>query len=108
MAGISDDDNLPYMTLTYANGRGYENNQNQNGGRLDLRQQKTASKDFTHPSTLPLDYETHGGDDVTVHVNGPWSHLFSGTYEQHAIPHMLAYAACIGNGLKSCDAKNYD
>lgn len=51
-------------------------------------------------------YETHGGDDVSVYVNGPWSHLFTGTYEQHTIPHMLAYAACIGDGLKFCNKEN--
>lgn len=100
---MSNKDKLPYMTLSYANGKGYENHANAKGGRKDLGKEKAFSKDFTYPSTLPLDYETHGGDDVAVYVNGPWSHLFTGTYEQNVIPHMLAYAACIGDGLKACD-----
>lgn len=34
--------------------------------------------DFLFPATVPLDYETHGGDDVAVFSIGPWSHLFTG------------------------------
>lgn len=45
---------------------------------------------------VPKEYETHGGDDVAVFASGPWSHLFSGTYEQNFIPIAEAYAAKIG------------
>lgn len=31
------------------------------------------------------------------------SHLFSGVYEQNTIPHIVGYAACIGDGLTACD-----
>lgn len=34
--------------------------------------------EFLYPTTVPLDYETHGGDDVAVFSIGPWSHLFTG------------------------------
>lgn len=34
--------------------------------------------DFQYPATVPLDYESHGGDDVAVYAIGPWSHLFVG------------------------------
>lgn len=57
---------------------------------------------FEFPATVPLKKETHGGDDVAIFANGPWAHLFTGTLEQHFIPHAMAYAGCIGNGAKSC------
>lgn len=54
MAQQSDKDDLPYMTISYANGLGYENNVNKNGGRKDLRLLRTESQNFTHPSTVPM------------------------------------------------------
>lgn len=52
--------------------------------------------DYIYPAMVPKDYETHGGDDVAVFASGPWSHLFSGNYEQNFIPIAEAYAAKIG------------
>jgi alkaline phosphatase len=46
--------------------------------------------------------DTHGGDDVGIYALGPYSHLFEGVIEQHIIPHIMAYAACIGDGLTAC------
>jgi alkaline phosphatase len=92
------------MTLTYANGKGYYNHYNQtHGGRVDYLQLESDSDDFYFPATAPLSSETHGGDDVIVYASGPWAHLFTGNMEQNAIPHLMAYAACVGDGLKACD-----
>lgn len=44
---------------------------------------------FKFPSMVPLISETHGGEDVAVFARGPWSHLFTGSYEQNFIPHAL-------------------
>lgn len=52
---------------------------------------------------VPLQSETHGGDDVAIFARGPYAHLFAGVLEQNTIPHFMAYAACIGDGLKACD-----
>jgi alkaline phosphatase len=103
VAGTSNEDKLPYMTLSYANGMGYELHVKKDGGRVDVTQLDTSPIDFQFPATVPRDSETHGGEDVAIYANGPMSHLFSGTIEQHVIPHILAYASCIGNGLKACD-----
>lgn len=51
---------------------------------------------YTYPSMVPKKDETHGGDDVAVYASGPWSHLFTGNYEQNFIPFAEAYAAQIG------------
>lgn len=40
--------------------------------------------------------ESHGGEDVGVYASGPWSHLFTGNYEQNNIAVAMAYAAQIG------------
>lgn len=55
------------------------------------------------PATVPLEFETHGGDDVAIFAKGPWSHLLTGVIEQHLIPHVMAYASCVGDGLTLCD-----
>ena len=83
----------------------------------------------------PFD-ETHGGEDVVLyaagktsinsrlfpknlqfilfmtffftHFTGPMSHLFHRNHEQHYIPHVMAYAACIGPSAgESCRRPSY-
>jgi alkaline phosphatase len=63
----------------------------------------TAGVNYQFPTTLPLSSETHGGDDVAVFARGPWSHLYAGSFEQNFIPHVMAYASCVGNGRTLCD-----
>lgn len=53
---------------------------------------------------VPLDSETHGGDDVAVFAMGPHHHMFTGLYEQSHLPHLMAYAACVGPGRHACSA----
>lgn len=52
---------------------------------------------------VPLDSETHGGDDVAVYARGPNHQLFSGVYEQSHLPHRMAYISCIGRGQHACN-----
>uniref|UniRef100_A0A182J4L8 Alkaline phosphatase n=1 Tax=Anopheles atroparvus TaxID=41427 RepID=A0A182J4L8_ANOAO len=101
--GQRADDELPYATISYANGPGYDRNVRGRETRLDLNRVDMRDKSFAFPSTVPLGLETHGGDDVAVFASGPWAHLFSGTYEQHFIPHAMAFAACIGPGRTACE-----
>lgn len=101
--GQRADDELPYATISYANGPGYDRNVRGQETRLDLNGVDMRDKSFAFPSTVPLGLETHGGDDVAVFASGPWAHLFTGTYEQHFIPHAMAFAACIGPGRTACE-----
>ncbi len=64
-----------------------------------------AANSFRQPSLVPLSSETHGGDDVGIFAIGPQAHMFQGVYEQNYIAHLMGYAACIGPGLKFCDAR---
>lgn len=103
IAGRSDEDNVPYMKLSYANGNGYSVHRNETALlRLDPAEMKVLQNEFEFPSTLPRESETHGGDDVAVFATGPQAHLFNGNFEQYTIPHVIAYASCIGNGLTAC------
>lgn len=46
--------------------------------------------------------ETHAGEDVAVFARGPMAYLLTGTYEQSFIPHVMMYAACIGENKQHC------
>ncbi|CAH0694833.1 unnamed protein product [Spodoptera exigua] len=102
--GPSDDrgdDGVPYMTLSYANGPGYRP-PSDTGLRDDITQYNYHDVNFAFPASVPLDSETHGGDDVAVFARGPHHSMFTGLYEQSQLPHLMAYAACIGPGRHAC------
>ncbi|XP_016968394.1 membrane-bound alkaline phosphatase [Drosophila biarmipes] len=90
------DDNLPYTTLSYANGPGYYSAYNRAEGRALLKEKAVTDSDYQYPALAPLDSETHGGDDVAVYASGPYAQYFSGNYEQSNIPALMARAAGIG------------
>lgn len=92
------------MTLSYANGMGFYDHVQSTGGRVNPNTMPTRTENnFRFPATVPLDSETHGGEDVGLWAVGPWAHLFQGVIEQNVIPHVMAYASCIGDGMKMCD-----
>jgi alkaline phosphatase len=93
-------DGLPYTTLGYANGAGFHflpgagsadaiYNEDINGGRADLTTVDTTHEGF-HPEVLvPMEDETHGGEDVAVYATGPGSELVRGVLEQNVIFHIM-------------------
>lgn len=100
-------DQLPYPTLSYANGDGYYNTYDEAGRRQNMSTTNFTNPNLLYMSMVPMDDEAHGGDDIGVYASGPWSHLFSGSYEQNNIPVAMAYAAQIGpyaTGDGKCDA----
>ncbi len=91
-SNVSDIDQLPINIIAYGNGPNFNSPRNATYfSSLD-----TNSTKYFSPTALPLKDETHGGEDVAVFAQGPWSHLFTGTMEQHTIAHKMAYAACLG------------
>ncbi|CAL4067168.1 unnamed protein product, partial [Meganyctiphanes norvegica] len=102
LAAFADDD-LPYTTLMYANGPGY--NYTVAEGivtRWNLTEDTVKDWTYTQQAAVPLDKETHGGDDVAIYATGPMAHLFHSLHEQNYIAHAMAYAACIGDNLDHC------
>jgi len=104
---------LPYTTLGYANGRGYQGASNllPAGPKLCCQQPRTISAlmrpfdltgtDTTDPNYLqnagiPLLNETHGGEDVAVFATGVDSYLVHGTMEENWIYYVMAEAMKLG------------
>ncbi|XP_017840177.1 alkaline phosphatase, tissue-nonspecific isozyme [Drosophila busckii] len=106
---LSDKDNKPFATLSYANGADFEKffttNADGKVERVDLTNANIGHKDTIYPHGVPMAEETHGGGDVAVYANGPWAHLFTGVYEQSTLPHLMAYASCIGPGTTYCSLR---
>lgn len=99
ITGLSDslgDDDKPFNILSYANGPGYYGTFTKSEGRKVITEKDTQHPLYVHPAMVPLDAETHGGDDVAVFASGPFAQHFSGNYEQTNIPAMMARAAGIG------------
>ncbi|XP_065369523.1 membrane-bound alkaline phosphatase-like [Calliphora vicina] len=94
-----DENGIRYATLNYAVGT--EQFLDEQGQRYEL-EGKIEGIDDTHPSQIPGAIGVHSGDDVGVFALGPHSHLFRGVLQQHTLPHMMAYAACIGDGPTLC------
>ncbi|XP_037089007.1 alkaline phosphatase, tissue-nonspecific isozyme-like [Pollicipes pollicipes] len=94
-----DVNGIPYTTLLYGNGPGYVGERNRSSVR------NTSGADYRQEAAVPLKYETHGGEDVPVYAVGPWSHLFSGTFEQSYVAHAISFAACIGPRKPLCMAR---
>ncbi|CAH0563811.1 unnamed protein product [Brassicogethes aeneus] len=98
-----DMDGYLYTTLNYANGLGY-NIMDDSGNRHDFAKDDLTDINYRYPVIYPMAYETHGGDDVGIFARGPWSHLFTGVMEENVIPHLMAFASCVSNGITACDS----
>ncbi|XP_063596573.1 alkaline phosphatase-like [Penaeus indicus] len=108
---ISKIDNMPYTTLMFTNGPGY--NYTTDGNRVirhDPRTVDTRHVNYRSQAAVPLPpiSETHGGEDVAVWAAGPMAHLFHRTHEQHYVAHVMAYAACVGPSAgKRCERPSH-
>jgi alkaline phosphatase len=81
-----DVNELPYTTLSYANGTGYKK---VTDTRVDLSEVDTNAVDYKQEATVPLGIETHGGEDVAIYSTGPGSQWINGVMEQNAIFHVM-------------------
>ena len=95
-------DDLPYTTLSYANGAGFQDLGDETDadegdgvyiGRADLSAVDTQTPGYHQEAVVPLGGETHAGEDVSVYASGPGAHLVNGTNEQSYIFHVMEYAA---------------
>jgi len=94
---------LPYTTISYANGPGYEANIDPETGLWrNLTGVDYMADDFQPMTMFHADYETHGGEDVPVYALGPHAHLVSGVHEQSYLAHLIAYAACLKQDHVGC------
>ncbi|XP_033822674.1 alkaline phosphatase, tissue-nonspecific isozyme [Periophthalmus magnuspinnatus] len=96
---VSDIDQKPFTSILYGNGPGYKivNGARENVSTIDYQE-----NNYQAQAAVPLSMETHGGEDVAVFAKGPLAHLLHGVHEQNYIPHVMAYAACIGQNREHC------
>lgn len=96
---LSDVDQKPFTSILYGNGPGYKlvSGVRENVSTIDYQE-----NNYQAQAAVPLSMETHGGEDVAVFAKGPLAHLFHGVHEQNYIPHVMAYAACIGQNREHC------
>ncbi|ODM98731.1 Alkaline phosphatase [Orchesella cincta] len=92
-------DGLPYTSLSYANGPGAKNGTAEH--RYNISGDPVDDVTYRQVPLVPLSSETHGGEDVMIFAKGPFSHLLTGVHLQSYIPHVMAYASCVGSGAKA-------
>ncbi|XP_050834010.1 intestinal-type alkaline phosphatase [Serinus canaria] len=83
-------DGKNYTSILYGNGPGYPG-----GVRPNVDPETAMQFDYQPQAAVPLESETHGGEDVAILARGPMAHLFHGVQEQTYVAHAMAYAACI-------------
>ena len=88
---------FPYSTISYANGPGFYEHFTNDSSKpwKNIQNLNYTHKDYRSPAMNPnvKNSETHGGEDVPVLANGPWSHMFSGVHEQSYFCHAIELAA---------------
>nr|CAB3221345.1 CiAP endoderm-specific alkaline phosphatase precursor [Phallusia mammillata] len=92
------EDGKTFTTLLYGNGPGFRGKTNEScQGRENLTTEITESPEYLQQTAVPLDSESHGGEDVAVYALGPMAHLFHGTHDQTYIARVMRYASCLGD-----------
>ncbi|MGJ8681422.1 alkaline phosphatase [Paraglaciecola sp.] len=93
-------DGMPYTTLGYTNGLGFrdlgtETNADATyatehaAGRHDLTTIDTTTSGFHQEALIPKSSETHSGEDISLHAQGPGAQLAQGVIEQSVVFHLI-------------------
>jgi alkaline phosphatase len=85
-------DGKRYTTIGFTNGPGGADKPVE---RADITMEVATSPDYVQQALVPLDSETHGGEDLGIYAIGPWAHLFQGTVEENYTFHVLDFASKI-------------
>ncbi len=80
----SDKNGKPYTTLGYGNGNGYRG-----GTRPDLTEEQVTNPDYKQEAAVPLNDETHGGEDVAIFATGAGAYLVQGVMEENWIFYVM-------------------
>ena len=85
-----------YTSMNYRNGPGavewQSSSQPAPAKRPSVDPQQALQPGYLQQALVPLESETHGGEDVALYAAGPWAHLFGGTLEQHWVYHVMRHA----------------
>ncbi len=83
----TDKNGKPYTTLGYGNGKGYRG-----GMRPNLTEEQVTNPDYKQEAAVPLNDETHGGEDVVIFASGAGSNLVRGVMEENWIFYVMKEA----------------
>ena len=83
----TDKNGKPYTTLGYGNGKGYRG-----GERPNLTEEQVTNPDYKQEAAVPLNDETHGGEDVVIFASGAGSNLVRGVMEENWIFYVMKEA----------------
>ncbi|XP_030181616.1 intestinal-type alkaline phosphatase [Lynx canadensis] len=86
-------DNKTYTSILYGNGPG--GFALKDGPRPNVSDSQSGDPSYKQQAAVPLQSETHGGEDVAVFARGPQAHLVHGVQEQSFVAHVMAFAACL-------------
>jgi len=98
------EDGMPHTTLTYTNGRGFQDLGSETNadvaydmpevsGRVDISSIDTEAPGYHQEALVSTGAETHAGEDVGIYATGPGAEFVRGTNEQSVIFHVMDYAA---------------
>lgn len=93
-------DKKPYTVINYVNGKGYFEHMTpeastdkavapRTGRVMDMSSVNTNDPNFHQEANVPLEQETHGGEDVQIFADGPGAQLFHGVQEQSYIFYVM-------------------
>ncbi|WP_116365433.1 alkaline phosphatase [Parahaliea mediterranea] len=94
-------DDLPYTTLSYANGLGFHDLHDETdsevvyglepvSGRADISAIDTEAPGYHQEALVPMaSGETHAGEDISLHARGPGSPYAAGVVEQNMVFHIM-------------------
>lgn len=89
-------DGKPYTVIGYLNGAGSVLTEQADGtfsgSRPDLTEEEANDTEYLQQALVPMNSETHSGEDVAIYAKGPFAHLFDGTIEQNYIFHVMNHA----------------
>jgi len=110
LSGTNEDPDLaldgkPWTSMLYGNGGGWQGSPDQEtmSNREEITAEIAGDVDYQPQSAVPLDSESHGGDDIPILASGPMSHLFHSVHQQSYIAHVTRYASCVGGYTELCE-----
>ncbi|NRA72672.1 MAG: alkaline phosphatase [Gammaproteobacteria bacterium] len=101
-----DANGKPYTTVGYTNGLGFHDLNNETNadavydldpvsGRADISDVDTTTPGYHQEALVPLGSETHAGEDITLHAQGPGAQMVQGVMEQNMVFHIINQALAL-------------
>ncbi|GMT24759.1 hypothetical protein PFISCL1PPCAC_16056, partial [Pristionchus fissidentatus] len=84
-----DADGLPIPNIHFAAGPGSKTN------RSTYTEEDRKKDHFVSPAAYPAHWGAHGGEDIGIWTQGPYSWIFSGSMENTQVAYMIKFLLCL-------------